>query len=113
MVTTLLKADRDGGRGPGRRVGAAARASGRLDDTRCHYGRAGRRLDRGGRSRGDARCRRHARRVRRWIGLSQVAFAKRSGVPVDRVRNWRLPRRRRRSSSMIMARGWMAGTSLR
>ncbi len=30
----------------------------------------------------------YARRVRRKIGLSQVAFAKRIGVPVDTVRNW-------------------------
>ena len=30
----------------------------------------------------------YARRVRRRIGLSQVAFAKRIGVPVDTVRNW-------------------------
>ena len=38
----------------------------------------------------------YARRVRRKVGLSQVAFAKRIGVPVDTVRNWeqgkRLPR---------------------
>ena len=30
----------------------------------------------------------YARRVRRRIGLSQVAFANRIGVPVDTVRNW-------------------------
>jgi putative transcriptional regulator len=30
----------------------------------------------------------YARRVRRKIGLSQVAFARRIGVPVDTVRNW-------------------------
>jgi putative transcriptional regulator len=30
----------------------------------------------------------YARRVRRKIGLSQVAFAPRIGVPVDTVRNW-------------------------
>jgi putative transcriptional regulator len=30
----------------------------------------------------------YARRVRRRVGLSQVAFAKRIGVPVDTVRNW-------------------------
>ena len=40
----------------------------------------------------DAEARRYAaayvRRVRRKVGLSQVAFAKRIGVPVDRVRNW-------------------------
>jgi putative transcriptional regulator len=30
----------------------------------------------------------YARRVRRKVGLSQVAFAKRIGVPVDTVRNW-------------------------
>ena len=30
----------------------------------------------------------YARRVRRRIGLSQVAFARRIGVPVDTVRNW-------------------------
>ena len=30
----------------------------------------------------------YARRVRRKIGLSQVAFAQRIGVPVDTVRNW-------------------------
>jgi putative transcriptional regulator len=29
-----------------------------------------------------------ARRVRRKVGLSQVAFAKRIGVPVETVRNW-------------------------
>jgi putative transcriptional regulator len=29
-----------------------------------------------------------ARRVRRKLGLSQVAFARRIGVPVDTVRNW-------------------------
>ena len=38
----------------------------------------------------------YARRVRRRVGLSQVAFAQRIGVPVDTVRNWeqgkRLPR---------------------
>lgn len=38
----------------------------------------------------------YARRVRRRVGLSQMAFAKRIGVPVDTVRNWeqgkRLPR---------------------
>jgi putative transcriptional regulator len=30
----------------------------------------------------------YVRRVRRKIGLSQVAFARRIGVPVDTVRNW-------------------------
>jgi putative transcriptional regulator len=30
----------------------------------------------------------YARRVRRKIGLSQVAFARQIGVPVDTVRNW-------------------------
>ena len=30
----------------------------------------------------------YARRVRHRVGLSQVAFAKRIGVPVDTVRNW-------------------------
>jgi putative transcriptional regulator len=30
----------------------------------------------------------YARRVRRKLGLSQVAFARRIGVPVDTVRNW-------------------------
>ena len=30
----------------------------------------------------------YARRVRRKVGLSQLAFAKRIGVPVDTVRNW-------------------------
>ena len=30
----------------------------------------------------------YARRVRRRVGLSQVAFANRIGVPVDTVRNW-------------------------
>jgi putative transcriptional regulator len=30
----------------------------------------------------------YARRVRRRVGLSQVAFAKRIGVSVDTVRNW-------------------------
>jgi putative transcriptional regulator len=30
----------------------------------------------------------YARRVRRKVGLSQVAFAKSIGVPVDTVRNW-------------------------
>jgi putative transcriptional regulator len=30
----------------------------------------------------------YARRVRRKVGLSQVAFAQRIGVPVDTVRNW-------------------------
>jgi putative transcriptional regulator len=30
----------------------------------------------------------YARRVRRKVGLSQVAFALRIGVPVDTVRNW-------------------------
>ena len=30
----------------------------------------------------------YARRVRRKIGLCQVAFARRIGVPVDTVRNW-------------------------
>jgi putative transcriptional regulator len=30
----------------------------------------------------------YARRVRRKVGLSQVAFARRIGVPVDTVRNW-------------------------
>jgi hypothetical protein len=38
----------------------------------------------------------YARRVRRKVGLSQVAFVKRIGVPVDAGRNWeqgkRLPR---------------------
>jgi putative transcriptional regulator len=38
----------------------------------------------------------YVRRVRRKVGLSQVAFANRIGVPVDTVRNWeqgkRLPR---------------------
>jgi putative transcriptional regulator len=40
----------------------------------------------------DAEARRdaaaYARRVRRKVGLSQVEFAKRIGVPVDTVRNW-------------------------
>jgi putative transcriptional regulator len=40
----------------------------------------------------DAEARRdaaaYARRLRRKVGLSQVAFAKRIGVPVDTVRNW-------------------------
>jgi putative transcriptional regulator len=35
---------------------------------------------------GDAAA--YARRVRRKVGLSQVAFARRIGVPVDTVRNW-------------------------
>jgi putative transcriptional regulator len=35
----------------------------------------------------------YARRVRRKVGLSQVAFAKRIGVPVDTVRNWEQGRR--------------------
>lgn len=30
----------------------------------------------------------YARRVRQKLGLSQVAFARRIGVPVDTVRNW-------------------------
>jgi putative transcriptional regulator len=30
----------------------------------------------------------YARRVRRKVGLSQVAFARRIGVPVDTVRDW-------------------------
>ena len=30
----------------------------------------------------------YARRVRRKVGLSQVALARRIGVPVDTVRNW-------------------------
>jgi putative transcriptional regulator len=30
----------------------------------------------------------YVRRVRRKIGLSQVAFARRIGVPVDTLRNW-------------------------
>ena len=30
----------------------------------------------------------YVRRVRRKVGLSQVAFARRIGVPVDTVRNW-------------------------
>lgn len=30
----------------------------------------------------------YARRVRRKVGLSQVAFARRIGVAVDTVRNW-------------------------
>ena len=30
----------------------------------------------------------YARRVRRKVGLTQIAFAKRIGVPVDTVRNW-------------------------
>ena len=30
----------------------------------------------------------YARRVRRRVGLSQVAFAARIGVPLDTVRNW-------------------------
>ena len=35
----------------------------------------------------------YARRVRRKVGLSQIAFAKRIGVPVDTVRNWEQGRR--------------------
>jgi putative transcriptional regulator len=35
----------------------------------------------------------YARRVRRKAGLSQVAFARRIGVPVDTVRNWEQGRR--------------------
>jgi putative transcriptional regulator len=35
----------------------------------------------------------YARRVRRKLGLSQVAFATRIGVPVDTVRNWEQGRR--------------------
>jgi putative transcriptional regulator len=35
----------------------------------------------------------YARRVRRKIGLSQAAFARRIGVPVDTVRNWEQGRR--------------------
>jgi putative transcriptional regulator len=45
----------------------------------------------------DAEARRdaaaYARRVRRKIGLSQIAFARRIGVPVDTVRNWEQGRR--------------------
>jgi putative transcriptional regulator len=35
----------------------------------------------------------YARRVRRKLGLSQIAFARRIGVPVDTVRNWEQGRR--------------------
>jgi putative transcriptional regulator len=35
----------------------------------------------------------YARRVRRKVGLSQIAFATRIGVPVDTVRNWEQGRR--------------------
>lgn len=35
----------------------------------------------------------YARRVRRKVGLSQVVFARRIGVPVDTVRNWEQGRR--------------------
>jgi putative transcriptional regulator len=35
----------------------------------------------------------YTRRVRRKVGLSQVAFARRIGVPVDTVRNWEQGRR--------------------
>lgn len=35
----------------------------------------------------------YARHVRRKVGLSQVAFARRIGVPVDTVRNWEQGRR--------------------
>ena len=35
----------------------------------------------------------YARGVRRKVGLSQVAFARRIGVPVDTVRNWEQGRR--------------------
>jgi putative transcriptional regulator len=35
----------------------------------------------------------YARRVRRKVGLSQVAFARRIGVPVDTVRNWEQDKR--------------------
>jgi putative transcriptional regulator len=35
----------------------------------------------------------YARRVRRKVGLSQAAFARRIGVPVDTVRNWEQGRR--------------------
>lgn len=38
----------------------------------------------------------YVRRVRRKVGLSQVAFARGIGVPLDTVRNWKCPRRRRR-----------------
>jgi len=50
----------------------------------------------------------YARRVRRKIGLSQVAFARRIGVPVDTVRNWeqgkRLPRNPARALLRIIDR---------
>jgi putative transcriptional regulator len=56
----------------------------------------------------DAEARRdaaaYARRVRRKVGLSQVAFARRIGVPVDTVRNWEQGKRFPRGPSRALLR---------
>jgi putative transcriptional regulator len=46
----------------------------------------------------------YARRVRRKVGLSQAAFAKRIGVPVDIVRNWEQGKRSPRGPARALLR---------
>ena len=46
----------------------------------------------------------YARRVRRKVGLSQAAFAKRIGVPVDTVRNWEQGKRAPRGLARALLR---------
>ncbi len=46
----------------------------------------------------------YARRVRHRLGLSQVEFAKRIGVPVDTVRNWEQGKRAPRGPARALLR---------
>jgi putative transcriptional regulator len=46
----------------------------------------------------------YARRVRHRLGLSQVAFAKSIGVPVDTVRNWEQGKRTPRGPARALLR---------
>jgi putative transcriptional regulator len=46
----------------------------------------------------------YARRVRHKVGLSQAAFAKRIGVPVDTARNWEQGKRSPRGPARALLR---------
>jgi putative transcriptional regulator len=46
----------------------------------------------------------YARRVRERLGLSQTAFARRIGVPVDTVRNWEQGKRSPRGQARALLR---------
>jgi hypothetical protein len=55
---------------------------------RCRHGSRDRRADRRGHAGNMREAAADARRVRRRVGLSQAALARRIGVPVDTVRDW-------------------------